>query len=85
MYGTVKMERVRNTGGVMMYFLIFLGMVILYFAIRVFIGSRKMKFYGDSIKKHKPDPREEAYQKSAQHSQQSTNANNHTGGGGPSA
>ncbi|UXH44109.1 hypothetical protein N5C46_21135 [Rossellomorea vietnamensis] len=69
-----------------MYFLIFLGIVILYFAIRIFIGSRKMEFYGDSIKKNSSNPRDEAYQKSAQHSQQATNANNHTGGGGgPSA
>ncbi|MBW3111710.1 hypothetical protein KYJ26_07710 [Bacillus sp. MCCB 382] len=69
-----------------MYFLIFLGIVIGYFAIRIFIGSRKMEFYGDSVKKNAPDSRDEAYQKSAQHSQQSTNANNQTGGGGgPSA
>ena len=69
-----------------MYFLIFLGIVVLYFAIRIFIGSRKMKFYGDSIKKNSFDSRDEAYQKSAQHSQQATNANNQTGGGGgPSA
>jgi hypothetical protein len=69
-----------------MYFLIFLGIVILYFAIRIFIGSRKMEFYGDSIKKNSSNPRDEAYQKSAQHSQQATNPNNQTGGGGgPSA
>ncbi|MCA1057732.1 hypothetical protein LCL96_02240 [Rossellomorea aquimaris] len=65
-----------------MYFLIFLGIVVVYFAIRIFIGSRKMEFYGDSIKKNSPDPREKAYQKSAQHSQQAMNANNQTGGGG---
>ncbi|MFI8685728.1 hypothetical protein [Rossellomorea sp. NPDC077527] len=65
-----------------MYFLIFLGIVVVYFAIRIFIGSRKMEYYGDSIKKNFPDPREEAYQKSAQHSQQAMNANNQSGGGG---
>jgi hypothetical protein len=70
----------------MMYFFIFIGIIVLYFGIRIFIGSRKMEFYGDSIKKQKSTPREEAYQKSAQHSQQSMNANHQTGGGGgPSA
>jgi hypothetical protein len=66
----------------MMYFFIFVGILVLYFGIRIWIGSRKMEFYGDSIKKTSNNGRNEAYEKSAQHSQQSMNANNQTGGGG---
>jgi hypothetical protein len=66
----------------MMYFFIFAGILVLYFGIRIWIGSRKMEFYGDSINKTK-NRRDEAYENSAQHSRQAMNANNQSGGGGP--
>jgi hypothetical protein len=65
-----------------MYFFIFIGVIVLYFGIRVWIGSRKMEFYGDSIKKNSSNPRDEAYQKSAQHAAQLRNNSNQNGGGG---
>ncbi|WP_175987558.1 hypothetical protein [Bacillus sp. Marseille-Q1617] len=68
----------------MMYFFIFTGVIVLYFGIRVWIGSRKMEFYGDSIKNNSRDAREKAYEKSAQHAQQLRNNSNQNGsGGGP--
>ncbi|MEL3971746.1 hypothetical protein AAEO50_05570 [Rossellomorea oryzaecorticis] len=66
-----------------MYFFIFIGVIILYFGIRVWIGSRKMEFYGDSIKKNSSNERDESYQKSARHAVQLRNNNNQNGGGGP--
>jgi hypothetical protein len=66
----------------MMFFFIFIGVMVLYFGFRIWRGSRNMEFYGDSINKGSKNVRDEAYQKSAQHSQQSMNANNQTGGGG---
>jgi hypothetical protein len=65
-----------------MYFFIFIGVIVLYFGIRVWIGSRKMEFYGDSIKKNSSNPRDEAYQKSATHAAQLRNNSNQNGGGG---
>ncbi|NQD64364.1 hypothetical protein HP456_00315 [Bacillus haikouensis] len=66
----------------MMYFFIFAGVLVLYFGIRIWIGSRKIEFYGDSIKKTSNNRRDQAYEKSAQHSQQAMNATNQPGGGG---
>jgi hypothetical protein len=65
----------------MMYFFIFIGVIVLYFGIRIWIGSRKMEFYGDSLKNHSRNSRDEAYEKSAQHATQLKN--NHKQGGGP--
>ncbi|MGM0840158.1 MAG: hypothetical protein ACQEWE_05495 [Bacillota bacterium] len=65
----------------MMYFFIFVGILVLYFTIRIWIGSRKMEFYGDSIKNTSRNSRDEAYEKSARHSQQAMNSNHHSGGG----
>ncbi|MDT9025530.1 hypothetical protein [Rossellomorea yichunensis] len=65
----------------MMSFFIFIGILVLYFAIRIWIGSRKMEFYGDSIKNTSRNARDEAYEKSARHSQQAMNSNHHSGGG----
>ncbi|MGM0829186.1 MAG: hypothetical protein ACQEU4_13280 [Bacillota bacterium] len=63
----------------MMYFFLFVGILVLYFGI--WIGSRKMEFYGDSIKNMSRNSRDEAYEKSARHTQQAMNSNHHSGGG----
>jgi hypothetical protein len=65
----------------MMYFFLFVGILVLYFGIRIWIGSRKMEFYGDSIKNTSRNSRDEAYEKAAPHTQQAMNSNHHSGGG----
>ncbi|OAT81967.1 hypothetical protein A6P54_10695 [Bacillus sp. MKU004] len=57
----------------MMYFFIFIGVIVLYFGIRIWIGSRKMGFYGDNLKNQSRTSRDEAYEKSAQHATQLRN------------
>lgn len=41
--------------------LIIIGVIAVYFIIRIFIGSRKSEFYGDSIKKS--DLKNDSYEK----------------------
>lgn len=68
----------------MMYFLMFIGIIVLYFGIRVWIGSRKMEFYGDSIKENSSNARDDAYQKSTQHAAHLRNNSHQNGSGGGS-
>ncbi|NMH68357.1 hypothetical protein HF072_06145 [Bacillus sp. RO3] len=65
----------------MMVFFIFVGILVLYLASRIWIGSRKMEYYGDSIKNTSRNSKDEAYEKSARYSHQVMNQNHHSGGG----
>jgi hypothetical protein len=54
---------------------IIVGIVVLYFAIRIFFGSRRSEFYGDSVSK---PSKKDGYEKSMNPYKSSRN---HFGGG----
>ncbi len=51
----------------MKYVLIAGVIIVVYYAVRIWIGSKKSQFYGDSIKNNKYNSKNEAYDKSSKY------------------